>query len=45
MARLPRIVVPNEPLHIMHRGNNKQAIFESEADMTRIKADIKHSLS
>ena len=45
MARLPRIVVPNEPLHIMHRGNNKQAIFEFEADMTRIKEDIKHSLS
>lgn len=45
MARLPRIVVPNESLHIMHRGNNRQAIFESEADMTRIKVDIKHSLS
>ncbi len=45
MARLPRIVIPNQPLHIMHRGNNKQNIFESEEDMTRIKEDIAHALS
>jgi len=45
MARLPRIVVPNQPLHIMHRGNNRQDIFESEEDMTRIKEDIAHALS
>jgi putative transposase len=44
MARLPRIVIPNQPLHIMHRGNNRQAIFESEEDMVRIKEDIKLSL-
>jgi len=44
MARLPRIVVPNQPLHIMHRGNNRQDIFESEDDLTRIKEDIEHSL-
>ncbi|NOQ93079.1 MAG: hypothetical protein GQ547_00410 [Methylophaga sp.] len=44
MARLPRIVVPNQPLHIMHRGNNRQDIFESEEDLTRIKEDIEHSL-
>jgi putative transposase len=44
MARLPRIVVPNQPLHIMHRGNNRQDIFESEEDLTRIKEDIAHSL-
>lgn len=45
MARLPRIVIPNQPLHIMHRGNNRQDIFESEDDMLRIKEDIDHSLS
>ncbi len=45
MARLPRIVIPNQPLHIMHRGNNKQIIFESEEDMVRIKEDIAHALS
>jgi len=33
MARLPRIVIPNQPLHIMHRGNNQQDIFESEEDI------------
>ncbi len=45
MARLPRIVIPNQPLHIIHRGNNRQDIFESEDDMIRIKADIKLALS
>jgi len=44
MARLPRIVIPNQPMHIMHRGNNRQDIFESEEDMTRIKEDIKSAL-
>ena len=44
MARLPRIVIPNQPLHIMHRGNNRQDIFETEEDMLRIKDDIKESL-
>jgi len=45
MARLPRIVVPDQPLHIIHRGNNRQNIFESEDDMVRIKEDIELSLS
>jgi putative transposase len=45
MARLPRIVVPNHPLHIMHRGNNRQDIFENEDDMIRIKEDIAQALS
>jgi len=45
MARLPRIVVPNQPLHIMHRGNNRQDIFESKVDMTRIKEDIAYALA
>ncbi|PCI19083.1 MAG: hypothetical protein COB62_06025 [Piscirickettsiaceae bacterium] len=45
MARLPRIVIPHQPLHIIHRGNNRQDIFESEDDMVRIKADIAQALS
>lgn len=45
MARLPRIVIPKQPLHIMHRGNNRQDIFESEDDMLRIKEDIAISLA
>lgn len=45
MARLSRIVIPNQPLQIIHRGNNRQNIFESEDDMVWIKEDIKLSLS
>ncbi|NOQ65509.1 MAG: hypothetical protein GQ582_13440 [Methyloprofundus sp.] len=45
MARLPRIVIPNQPLHIMHRGNNRQAIFRTEDDLLRIKEDIAYALS
>ena len=44
MARLSRIVVPDQPLHIMHRGNNRLDIFKSEEDMVRIKNDIAVSL-
>ena len=45
MARLSRIVVPDQSLHIIHRGNNRQNIFESGDDMLRVKEDIELSLS
>jgi len=45
MARLPRIIIPNQPVHIMHRGNNRQDIFETEEDMVRITEDIAYALS
>jgi REP element-mobilizing transposase RayT len=45
MARLPGIVVPNQPLHIMHRENNRQDIFETEEGVARIKENIAHALS
>jgi len=45
MARLPRIVLPNQPLHIMHRGNNRQDIFKTDEDMMRLKEDIAYALS
>lgn len=32
MARLPRIVVPGLPMHVIQRGNNRQAIFFTEED-------------
>ena len=32
MARLPRLSVPGYPHHIIQRGNNRQAIFATEAD-------------
>ena len=32
MARLPRLVIPGHPLHIIQRGNNRQAVFYAEED-------------
>ena len=32
MARLPRYVIPDQPQHIIQRGNNRQAIFASDMD-------------
>ena len=32
MARLPRIVIPGQPQHIIQRGNNRQNVFTSDAD-------------
>lgn len=32
MARLPRIVIPGYPLHVIQRGNNRQAIFYADED-------------
>jgi len=45
MARSSRIVIPNQPLHIIHRGNNRQDIFRSDDDRIRIKQDIELSFS
>jgi len=32
MARLPRLVVPGQPHHIIQRGNDRKAIFRDTAD-------------
>jgi len=32
MARMPRIVVPGQALHIVQRGNDRQAVFYAEED-------------
>jgi putative transposase len=32
MARLPRLTLPGYPHHVIQRGNNRQAIFASDAD-------------
>jgi len=32
MARLPRLVIPGQPMHIVQRGNNKQATFFADED-------------
>ncbi|MDQ7090163.1 MAG: transposase [Methylococcales bacterium] len=34
MARLPRLNLPNIPLHVIQRGNNRQACFFTETDYT-----------
>lgn len=32
MARLPRLILPDQPHHVILRGNNRQAIFFSDLD-------------
>ncbi|TFZ07315.1 transposase [Ramlibacter henchirensis] len=32
MARLPRLTLPGYPHHVIQRGNNRQRIFEDDAD-------------
>jgi putative transposase len=32
LARLPRFFVPDETLHVIQRGNNREPIFAAEAD-------------
>lgn len=32
MARLPRYVLPGQPQHVIHRGNNRQAVFAGDDD-------------
>jgi len=35
MPRMARFVVPGNPFHITHRGNNKQIIFQTDEDRRR----------
>lgn len=32
MARLPRFAIPDQPQHIIQRGNNRQVMFAADAD-------------
>lgn len=32
MARMPRLVIPGQPMHIVQRGNNRQATFFADED-------------
>ena len=41
MARLPRIVVPGQPLHIIQRGNNRQSCFFADDDHCFYLASLK----
>lgn len=45
MARLPQIIIPNLPVHILHWGNYRQGNFETEEDILGITEDIAYALS
>lgn len=38
MARLPRLVVPGQPHHVIQRGTNRQPLFRSDDDFLRMLA-------
>ena len=41
MARLPRLILPEQPHHVVLRGNNRQAIFDSDLDREHLIAVLK----
>ncbi|RZJ85569.1 MAG: transposase [Massilia sp.] len=43
MARLPRLILPDQPHHIILRGNNRQAIFFSDLDREHLLATLAES--
>ncbi|MBC7685421.1 MAG: transposase [Bdellovibrionales bacterium] len=43
MARLPRLVLPTHPHHILQTGNNSELIFREEEDFQRYLAWLKES--
>lgn len=43
MARLPRLVLPNHPHHIIQEGNDRQLIFREDEDYQRFLGWLKDS--
>ncbi|HEY9106071.1 MAG TPA: transposase [Roseateles sp.] len=43
MARLPRLILPDQPHHVILRGNNRQAIFDSDLDREFLLATLAES--
>lgn len=43
MARQPRLVLPNEPHHILQRGNDNQVIFRDDDDHRRFLECLRES--
>jgi putative transposase len=43
MARLPRLVVPNQPHHIIQRGNDGQSVFRDAADYLEFLARLREA--
>jgi putative transposase len=40
MARLPRLILPGQPHHVILRGNNRQAIFFSDLDRQQLLSTL-----
>jgi putative transposase len=43
MARLPRLVIPDQPHHVIQRGNDRQLIFRDAEDYQRFLGWLKDS--
>jgi len=43
MARLPRIVIPGQPLHIIQRGNNRAPCFFADEDYRIYRDSLKEA--
>ena len=43
MARLPRLIVPHQPHHIVQQGNDRQPIFREPEDYTRFLGWLRDS--
>ena len=43
MARLPRLVVPGQPHHVIQRGNNRQPVFLDDEDYIRFLAWLREA--
>ena len=43
MARLPRLVVPHQPHHIVQQGNDRQPIFHAAEDYQRLLGWLRES--
>lgn len=43
MARLPRLVIPGQPHHVIQEGNNRELIFRDDEDYQRFLGWLKES--
>ena len=43
MARLRRLFLPGQPLHVIQRGNNRESIFAAEEDYRRYLRYLRHA--
>jgi putative transposase len=43
MARLPRLILPHQPHHVIQRGNDRQLVFREDEDYQRFLGWLKES--